>query len=639
MIVSLDNVCKSFGASLILQDITARIEDHDFIGLVGVNGAGKSTLLNIINGDLDCDTGEISRNSAARFGFLRQNSGLLESGTILSEMRGVFSHLWAIEEEMRNLEERIADIGHAHTDYPALASRYDTLQTRFEAGEGYLVDVRIATVLNGMGFGDVDRATPVSVLSGGEKTRLAICKLLLESPDLLILDEPTNHLDFRTLSWLEDYLQSYKGALLVVSHDRYFLDRLCNQIWDVFDHNLQCYNGNYSSFIRQKDERFERQMKEYNLQQQEIADMKDFVARNIVRASTTNRAKSRQKALDRMDVIEKPKMPPKPAKISFEYKREPVKDVLHVENLSLSVNESDQKRVLFHDLNFDMLKGDKIALIGANGIGKSSFLKAIQNLFPHDSGTIEWGRGVDISYFEQEELMLDSSKTALNELWDRFPREYEHTIRTVLGHVQITGENIYKKVGDLSGGERARIKFAILALSCGNVLIMDEPTNHLDLATKEVLDQALQDYTGTLLVVSHDRYLLNKFPSAIAEMHEDGLRIYKGNYASYLIQKEKERAQTAHSAPIAEPEPKDSTPNAYYRSKKQRSEEAARRNRVATLEKTIEMLEVTVWNLENEIALPETAADYVLLQEKCAALEEKKLELSIALSEWSELVD
>jgi ATP-binding cassette subfamily F protein 3 len=635
MIVSLEMVSKSFGASLILQDMTARVEDRDRIGLVGVNGAGKSTLLNILYGDLEYDTGVVARNGSARLGFLRQNSGLSEDGTIHSEMRRVFTPVLAIEKQLRETELEMADCVADSPQMETLTAAYTRLQSEFEAADGYLIDVRIATVLGGMGFGDTDRETPVAVLSGGEKTRLAICKLLLEAPDLLILDEPTNHLDFRTLSWLEDYLQSYKGAILVVSHDRYFLDKICNRIWEVFHHQLHTYPGNYSTYIRLKEERYTRQLKEYEQQQAEIAELKDFVARNLVRATTTNRAQARQKALDRMKLIEKPKLPPKPAILQFRYQREPVKDVLHVQNLAVSVPEGDNRRELFRGVEFDLLKGEKVALIGLNGVGKSSFLKAIQNLLPHDRGTIEWGRGVEISYFEQEELTLHAGKTALSELWDRFPREYEHTIRTKLGHVQITGENIYKKVGELSGGERARIKFAILSLSCGNMLIMDEPTNHLDLATKESLDKALQEYTGTLLVVSHDRYLLNKFPTAIAEMAPDGIRVYKGNYQSYLLHKEREQAALADDKPA----PPEEKPTTGYRTKKQRSEDAARRSRISVLEKLIEELEVAVWELENEIAQPEVASDFPLYRERYGQLEEKRLELSVALSEWTELLE
>lgn len=635
MLISLEQVSKSYGASLILDNITAKIEDNDKIGLVGVNGAGKSTLLNLICGELEADEGVLSR-SASAIGFLRQNSGLDSTGTIQSEMLRVFRPLLDMEEEMRRLEKTIAATDAESEDYGELTARYAGLQGIFEQRGGYHVDVEISTVLNGMGFFGVDRETPVAVLSGGEKTRLALCKLLLEKPALLMLDEPTNHLDFRTLLWLEEYLQGYKGALLVVSHDRYFLDKLCTSIWEVEYHRLERYPGNYSKYVQLKEERLERQWKEYNLQQEEIADLKDFVARHIVRATSASAAKSKRKALEHLDLVERPKGPPKAARMRFNYKREPVKDVLHVYGLSLSVGEGGERKQLCAGVDFDMQRGEKIALIGQNGVGKSTFLKAIQRLHPHDDGEIEWGRNTDISYFEQEELAMDSGKTAIDELWDRFPREYEHTIRTVLGNVQLTGENVYKRVGDLSGGERAKLKFAILLMNCGNVLLMDEPTNHLDLSTKEVLDGALREYTGTLLVISHDRYLLNKFPTKIAEMHPDGIRVYKGNYDSYLAQKSTQAEPGPKPAEKSAPE-KESSGGEFYRSKKQRSEEAARRRRIETLEREIEELELTIFRLENEIADPALGGDYVALQEKCAELEQARLDLNIRMNEWSEL--
>lgn len=635
MLLSLEELCKSYGASLVLQDITAKIENNDRIGLIGANGAGKSTLLNIIYGELDADSGTVSRSNHTSFGFLRQNSGLSKNNSILEEMTSVFASLLDSEREMRKLEQQIAETGPAGQDYHELTQRYAHLQDLFERRDGYHINVKIETVLNGMGFAGVARDTLVNVLSGGEKTRLAICKLLLESPDLLILDEPTNHLDFKTLMWLEDYLQGYKGALLVVSHDRYFLNKLCTQIWDLEYHKLTAYNGNYSHYVVQKEERLERQRKEYRIQQEEIADLKDFVARNLVRASTTARAQSKRKTLEKMELVEKPKPPPPRAKISFTYKREPVKDILHVEDVSLSVGEGEERKQLCENIGFDLMRGEKIALIGANGIGKSSFLKAIQNLLPIDSGYIEWGKNTDISYFEQEDFAMDSQKTAIDELWDRFPREYEHTIRTVLGNVRLTGENVFKKVGELSGGERAKLKFAILILSCGNVLLMDEPTNHLDLSSKESLDAALRDYTGTLLVVSHDRYLLNQFPTKIAEMHSDRIHIYKGNYDAYLAQKATETtAPTAAEAQPKEPAPQQTE---HYRSKKQRSEEQSQKRRIQELEIQIEELEIEIFRLEQEISTPEISSNYALLQEKCDILEDKRVDLNCRLSEWTNL--
>lgn len=635
MIVSLEHISKSYGAAVVLEEITAKIEEGEKIGLVGVNGAGKSTLLNIIYGDIAPDGGQL-RRSGHSIGFLRQNSGLSNRNTISQELRGAFSELLEMEARMRRLEAEISSGGPGAPEYDGLAAEYARLQAAFEQREGYLIEVKIAKVLGGMGFGGVDRETPVSVLSGGEKTRLAICKLLLEAPDLLILDEPTNHLDFPTLQWLEEYLREYKGALLAVSHDRYFLDMLCGSIWEVERHRLCAYSGNYSRYIQLKGERMARQQKEYDRQQEEIADLRDFVARNIVRATTSSRAKSKQKALDNMELVERPKPPPKPAVIRFSYNREPVKEVLLAENLSLSVGEGGEEKQLFSGLSLTLLRGEKVALIGANGVGKSSLLKALLGILPLGAGSVEWGRGVELSYFEQEEFALDSRKTALDELWDRFPREYEHTIRTVMGGVGLTGENVYKQVGDLSGGERAKLKFAILMLKCGNVLLMDEPTNHLDLAAKESLDKALQQYTGTLLVVSHDRYLLNKFPTCIAEMTPRGLHIYKGNYDSYLRQKEASPAPAQAENPAREAR---QAGNHYTRGKKQRSTEAARKRALERAEARIGELEAEISGLEAELAGPELAADYQLLQEKCALLEERRGELEACMEEWAGLAE
>jgi len=633
MILSLENITKSFGAHLVLSEVTAKIEDNDKIGLVGPNGAGKSTLLNIICQDLEVDGGTLSL-SGKSLGFLRQNSGLDNNGSILSEMRGVFSPLYEMQRQMRELEVQISAATNRAAGYEELTALYAGIQTRFESLDGYLIDVKISTVLNGMGFLGVDTATPIHTLSGGEKTRLALCKLLLEAPELLILDEPTNHLDFKTLLWLEEYLRSYKGALLVVSHDRYFLDQLCTSIWALEQNRLDVYSGNYSRYVVQKAERDERLRKEYEMQQAEIAEMKDFIARNIVRASTTARAQSRQKALDKMELTEKPRPPAKPANIRFTYKREPVQDVLSVEKLALAVGEGSDRKELCSNVDFSLRRGDKVALIGLNGIGKSSFLKALQGIIPTEKGNIYWGKNTDISYFEQEELNFSPEKSALDELWDRFPREYEHTIRTVLGNVGLTGENVYKRVGALSGGERAKLKFALLILSCGNVLLMDEPTNHLDAATKEALDTALCAYTGTLLIISHDRYLLNKFPDKIAEMHNDHIAVYPGRYDSYVQQKNRE-------APLPSPVRRETAAakqqSGHYRSKKQRSENAARKKRIAELESLIEALETEIFQLENDTADPRIARDYILLQEKCDLLADKRLELGDRLGEWTTL--
>ncbi|MEG0018701.1 MAG: ABC-F family ATP-binding cassette domain-containing protein, partial [Hydrogenoanaerobacterium sp.] len=506
-----------------------KIEDNDRIGLVGVNGAGKSTLLNLLTGSEITDTGSIYVSSNVTIGFLRQNSGLNTQNTIWTEMQNVFSDLLDIQAELHQIEQKLALEAEADSEkINELTHRYSVLSELFEKRDGYLIDVKVKTILNGMGFAEKPYDTVINTLSGGEKTRLAMAKLLLEEPLLLILDEPTNHLDFKTLLWLEDYLSSYRGALLVVSHDRYFLDKLVTTIWEAERSKITVYKSNYTKFVQLKDEAKIRLQKEYEMQQKEIASMEDFVARNIVRATTSKMAKSRLAALERMEVIERPGGKLKLAKLNFEYDREPVKDVLEVEGLTLEVGSGESHNVLCKGINLHIMRGEKIAIIGANGIGKSTFLKAIQELCAVNTGSIEWGKNVTIGYYEQENKMLHNEKTALDELWDRYPRMTEQSIRSVLGAVLITGEDAYKKVTVLSGGERAKLSFAILMLTRANTLLLDEPTNHLDLVSKEILERALTEFTGTLIMVSHDRYMLNKIPDKIIEFTEDGIKVYNG---------------------------------------------------------------------------------------------------------------
>lgn len=642
MIVTLEHIEKSFGATLILDDITARVDDHDRIGLVGVNGAGKSTLLNIIYGDLVPEEGILSFGSGKEIGFLRQDSGLSD-GTIQSEMESVFQHLYDMELTMRHIEETMGEISPDSEEYARLSIEYSSLQTQFESAEGYQIHVKINTVLNGMGFADADRSTPVGVLSGGERTRLAICKLLLESPDLLILDEPTNHLDFSTLVWLEEYLLSYPGALLIVSHDRYFLNTVCHSIWELQNRELTVYKGNYDKYLVLKEERETQLLKQYELQQQEIKEMEDFIARNIVRASTTGRAQSRRKALERMERIEAPKLPPKPPKIRFTHKRDSVKDVLEVEDLALSVGEDQEEKQLFQSLNLSLSRGEKIALVGPNGVGKSTFLKALIGQVTPDKGTITWGRNTDVSYFDQGVGGMDVTKRAIDQLWDAYPLETEHTIRSILGRAGLSGEAVFKKVDALSGGERARLKFAHFMMECGNVLLMDEPTNHLDLPTKEELDTALSEYTGTLFVVSHDRYLLNKFPDKIAELTEQGLVLYPGKYDDYrkeMVKQQEEEARLAEAISLEEQEQeRDEKRKTAYRTREDRRAAAERRQRLSKLEKKIPLLETAVEEISQLIAQPEVATDYQRMEEECNRLEEKRKRLDEALTEWAMLAE
>ncbi len=639
MVLSIEQLNKSFGANVVLENITAKIEDGDRIGLIGVNGAGKSTLLNLITGDLQADSGSIAVSNDVRVGFLRQNSGLSTSHTIWEEMRGVFRSVLEMEQRLRGLEEQMscAGLDHEGEEYRVLAEEYAVLDEQFSKAEGYLVDVKIRTILNGMGFSNKAEDTVIQTLSGGEKTRLALAKLLLEQPDLLILDEPTNHLDFKTLTWLEEYLSGYKGALLLVSHDRYFLDKLVLGIWEVERHRLQTYKGNYSKYVLLKKERRERQQKEYELQQKEIASMEDFVARNLVRASTTKRAQSRIAALERMERVEKPQGDLKAARMSFSYDREPVKDVLVVENLSLSVGEGENRKHLADGIHLHVERGNKIAIIGANGVGKSSFLKAVLKQIPVDSGRFYWGKNVKTAYYEQELRGLDPGKTALEEIWSRYPQMTEHQVRSILGSVLLTGEAVYKKVSVLSGGEKAKLAFAALMLQRGNVLLLDEPTNHLDLSSKEVLEEALQEYEGTVLMVSHDRYMLNRVPDYIMEFTGLGVEIYKGGYDEYLAEKDRRRGKTAARQQSKPPAPAKAASTGGYRTRQQKNEEVKRRQLLKETETRIAGLEEEIRRLEEEISLPKIYENYLLMGEKCRELDEAKQHLSLVMEEWVQL--
>ncbi len=540
---------------------------------------------------------------------------------------------------MKVLEKKMADGG----DIDSISHEYAELSSYFEARDGYRIDVKIKQVLNGMGFGSTPTDRVISTLSGGEKTRLALAKLLLEEPNLLILDEPTNHLDFETLMWLEDYLKGYKGAIIIVSHDRYFLNKVCTRICEIEQGRLTSYRGDYSSYLVQKKMNSERQLKEYEAQQKEIAKLKDYVAKNLVRASTSKMAKSRQHMLDRIERIDKPLMYSKPPKIKLEYDIEPTKDIVRVVDCPLVVGDGADKKELIKSLTMNVRRGEHVAIIGANGIGKTSILKLIQGIIPHEGGNISWGGNVKISYFEQEHAILDPHKTVLEEIMDRYPRLSEQQARSVLGAVLLTGENVFKPISVLSGGERAKLCFAIMALNRGNVLVLDEPTNHLDLSTKEVLEDALAEFGGTIILVSHDRYLLNKVASRIIEIKHDEANSYEGNFDAYSeavnaarqlkMQSEAEIKRAEEEKAYKENKARQ------YRSKEQRAADAQKRNRIRELEKEIEDTEVLIFELENAISDPEIASDYSKMSEKCKELEEAKTALDQKMDEWAELSD
>lgn len=644
MLLNVEHLYKYFNGQALLKDINFTVEDREAVGLIGVNGCGKSTLLNIITGSEVFDKtpeglGSVNIAGKASIGFLRQNSGLNSELTIGEEMKNAFAPLLETLEKMKALEKKMAEGG----DIDSISHEYAELSSYFEARDGYRIDVKIKQVLNGMGFGATPTDRVISTLSGGEKTRLALAKLLLEEPNLLILDEPTNHLDFETLMWLEDYLKGYKGAIIIVSHDRYFLNKVCTRICEIEQGRLTSYRGDYSSYLVQKKMNSERQLKEYEAQQKEIAKLEDYVAKNLVRASTSKMAKSRQHMLDRIERIDKPLMYSKPPKIKLEYDIEPTKDIVRVVDCPLVVGEGADKKELIKSLTMNVRRGEHVALIGANGIGKTSILKLIQGFIPHEGGNISWGGNVKISYFEQEHAILDPHKTVLEEIMDRYPRLSEQQARSVLGAVLLTGENVFKPISVLSGGERAKLCFAIMALNRGNVLVLDEPTNHLDLSTKEVLEDALAEFGGTIILVSHDRYLLNKVASRIIEVKHDEVNSYEGNFDAYSeavnaarqlkMQSEAEIKRAEEEKAYKENKARQ------YRSKEQRAADAQKRNRIRELEKEIEETEVLIFELENAISDPEIASDYSKMSEKCKELEEAKTALDQKMDEWAELSD
>ncbi len=626
MLVSLTNINKFYNGNQVLSNINLTIDENDRIGLVGINGCGKSTLLKIITGSVNPDRftekdGIVSFASKTSVGYLEQMGSLNSENTVIAEMRSVFSHYYEAIDRLREIEKEIADGDNSGSD------EYMQLSSWLEANDGYNTDVKIKTVLNGMGFSGEELERTVSGFSGGEKTRLAIARLLLEEPNLLILDEPTNHLDFKTVMWLEDYLKGYKGAILIVSHDRYFLDRLCTSICEIERGFLTRYKGNYSTFVRLKEEAVARKSKEYELQQKEIAKMEDYVARNLVRASTSKSAKSRIKALDKMERIDKPFSEEKHAKIRFTYAIEPPIDVLSVKGIDISVGEGAGRKTLLEELSFNVRRGEKVGIIGDNGIGKSTLLKIIQEKLEH-KGIVRWNSNIKISYFEQESTNLNKELTVMEELHHRYPSMSELEVRSLLAQVRLTGENVFKETGVISGGERAKLCFAIMMQEHGNVLILDEPTNHLDLASKEAIECALEEYTGTVIFVSHDRYLLSRIADRIIELRSDESEIYEFGFEKYMeVFKERQNAQriATETAKKIKVEAAAKEKNAkVYKNKQQRSAEANRRNQIRQTENEIEELQQQLDALNEEISHEEVFSNYELMNEKCTEIENIK---------------
>lgn len=634
-ILQVRNIHKTFGGTLVLERVHLQVNENERVGLIGPNGAGKSTLLKIITGRIPADEGIISIPKSARIGYLAQSYEVDSAGTVWDEVMNAFTHLRKQEERLRRMEAEMgSEAVLADTQrYHSLLDQYARLQETFERDGGYHYEARAKGALNGLGLGGFDwTTTPVSSLSGGQKTRLALAKLLLEQPDLLILDEPTNYLDMDALAWLEQTLESYPHAVLVVSHDRYFLDRIVQTVYEIDRNQITRYSGNYTDYIRQREEQLAQWEKQYEEQQATIKQMEDFVQRNLARASTTKRAQSRRKALERMEKLDKPPSERKRAAIRFESGSRTAKEVLVTNGLTAG-HRRDQP--LIRPVNLRLERGDRVALIGPNGAGKSTLLKTLAHQIPPLSGTFHWGSGVALDYYDQEQEDLRMESTVLDEVWDAHPHLNQTQVRSYLGQFLFSGDAVFKWVKDLSGGEKARLSLVKRLLNRSNVLLMDEPTNHLDLESKERLEEALEHFDGTLLFVSHDRYLIKRLANQIWEIRDGTVSIHRGDYMSYLEWVREQEQALSEAETRAE-----STHRESVRDQRQQERKARRLQREAeALEREIEALEKEIAHIEAELCKPEIYSDpekNLPLQEKLA---ERQQTLSVKTERWAEIAE
>lgn len=639
ILLQINQLNKYYGADQILANIKLEVQTRDRIALVGRNGAGKSTLLKIIAGQMSYDSGDIMKPKEVTIGYLAQNTGLESGLSIWDEMLTVFTSLRNLEQELRQIEQKMADpvILNDESVYERLLKDYDLMQVQFKELGGYQYEADIRSVLHGLNFHDFDYSTKISSLSGGQKTRLALGKLLLTKPDILILDEPTNHLDIDTLAWLEQYLQNYEGAILIVSHDRYFLDKVVNQVYEISRQKIAKFVGNYSKYLEQKAEIYEREMKQFDKQQEEVAKLQDFIQRNLARASTTKRAQSRRKQLERMELMDRPLGSEKSASFSFDIERQSGNDVLSVNSLAIGYNQEK----VSENLTIRVTRGDSIALVGPNGIGKSTLLKTIVKKLSPLEGSFQYGTNVAIGYYDQEQAELTSNKRVLNELWDDYPLKSEKEIRTVLGNFLFSGDDVLKIVSTLSGGEKARLALAKLMLEKANFLILDEPTNHLDLDSKEVLENALIDYPGTILFVSHDRYFINRIATKILELNKNGAVEYLGDY-DYYVEKKLEQEElkalegltktsvTQANAPVK---------NSFQQDKEAKKLERQRKRRIEEIEARIETLEEIISKNDELLCEPDVYQDHQKVSELNQQNEQAASELEALMEEWAELAE
>lgn len=635
ILLQLNNVSKSFDGEEIFSDVHFEVKSHEKIGIVGRNGAGKSTLMKIIAGVDGYDSGNVSKIKNLKVGYLTQQMTLDTDHTVWEEMSKPFAYLKQMEQEMQaetNWLANHADEYESETFKDHMA-RYEALSNQFERLEGYQFESKIKTVLHGLDFNEEDFNRSVNDFSGGQKTRLSLAQMLLSEPDLLLLDEPTNHLDMETTQWLEDYLNYFKGAIVIISHDRFFLDKTVNQIYDVALGAVQHYVGNYSKFITQRDQYYQKRMQEYERQQAEIKRLETFVEKNITRASTSGMAKSRRKVLEKIERIDKPMLDARSANIQFDFDRNTGNDVYHIRNLEIGYAEP-----VIAPITIEITKGNHLAVIGPNGIGKSTFIKTVADRIPKLGGEIIHGANLRVGYYDQKQAEFKSNKTILDYVWDQYPTMPEKDVRAVLGRFLFVQDDVKKIINDLSGGEKARLQLALLMLERNNVLILDEPTNHLDIDSKEMLEQALQDFEGTLIFVSHDRYFINQLANKVFDMQPDGGTVYAGNYQYYLDKTEEKAAIAAkNEAQQAAQISTEENTNSYENQKAQRRELRQLERQIENCEAEIEKFEQQIETIDHQLTQPEVFND----PEKAAQLAEEKdtieHQLEQVMETWEEL--
>ncbi|MBP3909864.1 MAG: ABC-F family ATP-binding cassette domain-containing protein [Turicibacter sp.] len=633
ILLQTSKLTKLYSGTPILENVQFEVKKGERIAVVGRNGAGKSTLLKMIADEIDFDSGEIHKPQSVILGYFAQSSHVNSNDTIYNEMLSVFAETIKLKGQLEELSLKMAEEDPSSEQYLRIIEQYQNLNHRFELMSGYTYESEINNILNRFKFNEIGFDQKISNLSGGQKTRLALAKLLLQKPDVLILDEPTNHLDIDTIEWLEGYLKKYSGAVVIVSHDRYFIDQIATTVYEIEYRKCTKYKGNYSDYMDQKAISYASLMKQYEKQQKEISKMEDFISRNIVRASTTKRAQSRRKLLDKMERIEIPKINDKSIGITFEIDRRSGNDVLKVEDLT--VGYPDQ--IISDHLDFQINRLDRVALIGPNGIGKSTILKTVAGDLPKLGGEVYYGKSLDMGYFDQEQANLTSNNTVLNEVWNYFPTRLEKDIRTLLGNFLFTGDDVFKTVNQLSGGEKVRLTLCKLMLQKNNFLLLDEPTNHLDIDSKEMLELSLEDYEGTVFFISHDRYFIDKIATRILEVTPHGVVSYLGNYSDYM--EKKQQLAELEAAKLAEESNATTTNNVtdYQKQKEQRRLEQQRKRQLEDIESKIAAYEEELEYKKAELFQEEVYLDTQKSAQVQARIEELEELIMESMETWEEL--